>query len=231
MAKTTKTAKNSNGKMASFAIKDCALVAIATGRRAQNLRELRDRLEDIHSGSIYYHFWGGMLRPQFDDPEYNNDFAAWAQHGLHDACLAERLGAIVPTEYKDLEDLRQELIEVIEERLDESEIVPWSKVDRQFHFKRSQIVVFDTHKIVQHPKEMLDVFDRLSLGSVFYHFIDARRRYPLGVDDFRAWLSGAGNKHQALIDRLAEIDPYFATLSELRFRLVRIFTDYFRRKK
>ena len=53
-----------------FAVKDCALIAISTGTHAQNLRELRDRLETVHPGCIYYHFWGGLLRPQFDEPEY-----------------------------------------------------------------------------------------------------------------------------------------------------------------
>ena len=39
-----------------FAIKDCALVALATGRRAQNLRELRDQVMEIHAGSLFHHF-------------------------------------------------------------------------------------------------------------------------------------------------------------------------------
>ena len=30
-----------------FTIKDCALIQIAAGERAQNLRELRDRLEEM----------------------------------------------------------------------------------------------------------------------------------------------------------------------------------------
>lgn len=42
-----------------FAVKDCALIAIGTGERAQNLRELRDRLLTTHPACIYHHFWGG----------------------------------------------------------------------------------------------------------------------------------------------------------------------------
>jgi hypothetical protein len=45
--------------MVDFAIKDCALTTIATGRRAQTLRELRD----IHPDCIYHHFWETVLRP------------------------------------------------------------------------------------------------------------------------------------------------------------------------
>ncbi len=43
--------------------KDCTLISIATGKRAQTPGELIDRLEEIHSGCKYYHFWGGLLVP------------------------------------------------------------------------------------------------------------------------------------------------------------------------
>lgn len=42
--------------VAPFLIKDCALIGVATGKRAQNVRELRARLRDIDPKSIYYHF-------------------------------------------------------------------------------------------------------------------------------------------------------------------------------
>jgi hypothetical protein len=67
-----------------FKILDCALIAIATGEKAQNLREFRDRLKNVHPGCLYYHFWGGLLHPHFDDPEFQNDFAVWASRYLHD---------------------------------------------------------------------------------------------------------------------------------------------------
>ncbi|HSG26894.1 MAG TPA: DUF5752 family protein, partial [Candidatus Krumholzibacterium sp.] len=73
-----------------FEIRDCALAAVATGLSAENLKELRSVIRDVDQGSLYYHFWGGLLRPRFDDPEFNNDFAAWARHALHDKVLAER---------------------------------------------------------------------------------------------------------------------------------------------
>ncbi|HIE48161.1 TPA: hypothetical protein EYP84_04665, partial [Candidatus Bipolaricaulota bacterium] len=80
--------------MKPFKVKDCTLIAIATGVQAQNLRELREKVETVHPGSIYYHFWGGMLHSRFEEPEFNNDFAAWVRHALHDPVLAERLAVI-----------------------------------------------------------------------------------------------------------------------------------------
>ncbi|MFH1277531.1 MAG: DUF5752 family protein [Candidatus Eisenbacteria bacterium] len=210
-------------KIQSFVIRDCALAAIAIGQTAQNLRELRDHLITVHPDSIYYHFWGGLLRPGFDDPEYNNDFAAWARHGLHDGALAERLGIIDPTDFEDLEEIRSELLEVIEERLDETEIVPWANADNRFAFIRSQIVVFNTHRTLDHPRELPDAVAHMSLGSVFFHVIDARRRTWNRVDDFRSWLADLGPDYGDLVHDLDGVDPYFAGLKDLRAELAGIF--------
>lgn len=213
--------------MVDFALKDCALATIATGRRDQTLRELRDILRDIHPGCIYQHFWGTLLRPHFSDREYNNDFATWCRRALHDAPTAERLAVIDPADFSDLEHLRRELLDVIEERLDETELMLFARADHQFHFVRSVIVVFDTTRRLTHPRELVEVMRHLSLGSVFYHFIDARRREPIAVDDFRAWLMGLGTKYAGLCDLLAAVDPYFESLSVLRDRLAQVVTDYF----
>jgi len=210
-----------------FTVQDCALAALATGKQAQNLRELRDNLLTIHPESIYYHFWGGLLRPRFDDPEYHNDFAIWTRYGLHDSVLAERLGIIDPTGFADLEALRRELVEVIEERLDESEQVSWARPDKQFYFVRSQIVVFDTYRRIERPEDLAQVVPSMSVGSIFFHFIDARRRTPGGVDDFRAWLEGCFEGYEKLCGSLAKLDPFFSSLSELRKELTNVFRFYF----
>lgn len=155
----------------------------------------------------------------FEDPEYPNDFAAWARHGLHDPTLAERLALIDPAEFDHLEDLRRELIETVEDRLDEKEYVPWSKREEQFYFFRSQVVIFDSGKRVHRPEDLYAVIGALSAGSIFYHFIDARRRNKEAVDDVRIWLKQFGEEYVFISKKLEEIDPYFLTLSEMRTRL------------
>lgn len=210
-----------------FAVKDCALISLATGRRAQNLRELREILFGINPGSLYYHFWGGLLQPRFEEREYNNDFAAWARHGLHDNALAERLAVIDPAGHGDLEGLRRELIDVIEARLDEIDHVPWARLDQQFEFIHSQIVVFDTRKRVESPEDLAALISTLSTSSIFYHFIDARRRSERNVDDFCAWLSTFGAEQDALCEQLAAVDPYFLPLTELRRQLAALFAGQY----
>lgn len=217
--------------MSSFVIKDCALANIAEGRRAQTLRELRNALRDIHPGCIYHHFWGTLLRPQFSEREYNNDFATWCHRALHDTSVAERLAVIDPADFADIEELRQELIEVIDERLDETEVVLFARGDEQFHFVHSVIVVFDTHKRLSHPRELVKAVPEMSVGSIFYHFVDARQREPMMVDDFRAWLTGLGPEYSDLCEAVAEVDPYFESLFVLRQRLTEVFRRHLGRSR
>lgn len=210
-----------------FAVKDCALVAIALGHKAQNLREMRDHLLRIHPGSIYHHFWGGLLRPQSAQPEYYNDFAGWVHYQLHDDILAERLAILDPTSHADLQFLRHELVDLVEERLDEVEWLNWARADHEFHFARSQILIFDTRNRIETPEELTTAVAGMSAGSVFYHFIEARRRVPDGLDDLRFWLMGFGETYAELCDLIASVDPYFGGLTGLRQQLTDLFATYF----
>jgi hypothetical protein len=213
----------------SFKIHDCALIAIATGEKAQNLRELRDKLKTIHPGCLFYHFWGGLLNPHFDDPEFQNDFAVWAKHNLHDSKISEQLSLIDPNILENIDDVRGALIEIIEERLSESEHVPWVKTGQEFHFIRSQTVIFDTGVSYNDPKDLLDVIPNISLGSIFFHFIDSRRRTPDKRNDFSVWLAGFGDTYKELIEDLDKIDPYFTTLSDLRHEINGVFQNFFKK--
>lgn len=212
---------------APFEVKDCALIALATGRRAQNIRELKEILRSIDADSVYYHFWGTLLRPRFDNPQYHNDFAIWIAHQLHDKVLAERLALLDPTDFDSVDQLRGEIIEILEERAYELEFPAWSKGDEQFEFIRSQLVIFKTDTLIQKPVDFCTILPKLSVGSIFYHFIDSRSRLPEGSDDFQNWLNGFDGAYKNLCTLISELDPYFNSLSELREELAKIFTTYF----
>lgn len=211
----------------SFAVRDCALVTLTTGIQAQNLKEFREGVLNIPAASLDHHFWGRFLRPHFDEPEYNNDFASWAWRGLHDKPLAERLSMVIPSDFEDMEALRQEVLEVVEQRLEESEIIPWARADQQFRFLKGQMVVFDTGLRFEAPPELATALSSLSTGSIYYHFIDARSRTPQRYDDFSAWLAAYGEAFDPLRVRLCSIDPYFSSLKELRQIVAAAFLHFF----
>lgn len=210
-----------------FVLKDCALIAIATNKHASTLKEFRDHIENLSLDSLYYHFWADLLLAHFEEREYINDFASWVRHSLHDSKLAEQLAVLDPTAFDDLDSLRQQLLERIDDRLEESEFLQWSRTTQRFEFIRSQIVVFDTHTQFTEPRAMSELIPNMSISSIFYHFIDARRRTPNKVDDFRQWLVFFGDRYQPLIDRLRAIDPYFSSLTEIRQQLASNFQYFF----
>jgi hypothetical protein len=208
-----------------FVFKDCALIAIATHKRAATLKEFRDHIETLSPDSLYYHFWGNLLLPHFEEAEYINDFASWVRHSLHDTKLAEQLAVLDPTFYNNPEDLRYRLLEYIDDRLEESEYLQWSQASQRFQFIRSQIVVFESRTSVATPQEMVEMIPLLSANSIFYHFIDSRRRTESNIDDFRQWLGFFGETYRPLIDQLSKIDPYFITLTQLRQQLATTFQN------
>jgi hypothetical protein len=202
-----------------FEVKDCALLVQATGRKARFLQELRNHLAEVVPASIYHHFWGSLLQPRFEEREFNNDFASWVAHAIHDGVLAERLAALDPTQFADLEALRVELLELIDSRLDEVEHLAWAHSTESFEFACAQIVVFDTRRRLATPAELAACLPELSTSSVFYHFVDARSRTPDGRDDFSEWLAGFGPGQAATLEALAGVDPFFGSLGQLRERL------------
>lgn len=210
-----------------FLVKDCALAAIATGSRAQNLGEFRDRIKTIPAESIYYHFWRQSIETSLVPGSFYNDFSHWAHYQLHDDILAERIALIDPSEYEDLEKLRSDIIDVIENRLDEQDSTTLFSNADPFHFIRSKIVVFNTPYKMDHPKDLVKIIPIISRSSIFYHFIDARRREIISLDDFSSWLYSYHEEFAPLIERLKQIDPYFIPLANLQQKLSSTITEYF----
>ncbi|MEJ2041094.1 MAG: DUF5752 family protein [Desulfosarcinaceae bacterium] len=210
-----------------FRVADCALIVIATGDKAYNLRDLHDRLRRMDDNAImYFHFWDGLLRPDFVDPEYQNDFASWAYHQLHDRRLAERLSILNPSTFDSMEALRNRVIEIVEDRMDEDDFDPRIDAENPFFLMRSQIVLFDTLERLDTPEVLGRFLDHMSLGSIFYHFIDACRRTESGKNDFTEWLWAWEGHYHELGDELAAMDPYFKSLMEIREQLIEIFSTH-----
>jgi hypothetical protein len=205
-----------------FIVHDASLIVIASAIGAQNLRELRQALYNVNHESLYHHFWGRFLRPQFDDPEFNNDFASWANHSLHDKVLAERLSMVNPIALDDPEQLRQEVIDIIEERLDDSELLEWQKADYQFNFLHSKLIVMRTDTIINTLSDLEMNLPKMSEGSIYYHFIEARRYNPDRKDDISRWLRTFGPKYERICFNIESFDPFFSSLKRIRQRLHRI---------
>lgn len=208
-----------------FRFRDCSLTIVSLGRIARNLRELRSELAAVPTGSIAHHFYDALLRPSFDDREYRNDFAAWSRRMLRDAPLAERLSVVDPLDCADFEDVRDRVIEIVEERLAEDGRHAEVPEGMEFRFLRSQLVIFDTGMRATTLRELRETLPKTTTGSVFYHFVNARFRSPVKRDDYSSWLLRLGEEGRVLADKLAQIDFQLWSLPETRGRIVDCLTE------
>lgn len=205
----------------SFEIKDCTLISRMAGiDTALNLRELRERVKVCPVECLFHHFCETVIRPAFDDPEYRNDFAIWASRDLRDRVLAERLGVINPYTLSDFEELRATVIEIIDDRLAELPNIPWVPKGQDFRFMQAVTVVFDTRHKLHAPADLRRKLPHMSLSSIYYHFVESRRRTENGMDDFTAWLTGFGSETKRVVNALSRLDFYFLTLPTLKRDLV-----------
>ena len=210
-----------------FHIKDCALITRMAGiSSVMNLRELHERLPNCPLESLYHHFCETQIRPSFDDPEFRNDFAFWASRHLGDRVLAERLGMLNPYAFPNLPALKERILEIVEVRISENPQQAWYPAKEEFRFMQAATVIFDTGQIFHTVAELLDTIPRLSASSVYYHFVEARRRTADRQDDFSAWLKGLAEETRELERAFAGIDFYFLSLRELKRELVQICWDY-----
>ena len=212
--------------MTPFEIKDCILlVRMSNLLPAVNLRELRDRLAVCDENVLYHHFCETPLRAMFDAPDYRNDFAVWVYQYLGDRALAERLGILDPYAFESFEELRSVVLDILDERLSELPMVPWARPGDEFSFKQATTVVFDTGERIADPRELAPAIRVMTNGSIYYHFLEARRRPPVGVDDFSAWLSQEGEACASYIKALGTIDYYFHSMVHLRADILRALAE------
>jgi hypothetical protein len=211
--------------MEPFAIKDCTLLVKMSGLApAVNLRELRERIAVCSTNVLYHHCCETPLVPQFDYPDYRSDFAIWARHHLRDEVLAERLGIIDPYAYADLEDLRLTILDILDDHLSGRVMIPWAPSGREFSFMEAITVVFDTGGRIEEPGCLAAAIDAMTHSSIYFHFLEARRRPPFGMDDFSAWLATQGGQWQPYLSAIAAIDFPFYTLAEIKKALTAALT-------
>src|SRR4030066_1365050 len=98
-----------------FEFKQCVSILKSTGKKAKNLHELKDVIAVVSDECIFHHTYQYFLKGHI--LEYTNDFAHWAGESLEERALSERLSNIDPYDFKDINNLRNELIEVIDDYL------------------------------------------------------------------------------------------------------------------
>jgi hypothetical protein len=206
-----------NDTIEPFEFKQCISISKSTGEKAVSLKELEDRLSSVSDDSIFHHTYQYFLKGHI--LEYTNDFAHWAGESLEERALAEHLSNIDPYDFKDIRDLRNELIRVIHVYRanfpEPREVLPGN----EFYFTETITIIYPVGIRAKNLAEFLTAMKYIDIGSIYYHFFEARTRLGGETDDFSKWiLDGFGKK--GLAEKISAIDPFMHNLEGIKIYLV-----------
>lgn len=188
--------------------------------RANNLGELLEDLRVVPDDSIFQHTFRTLQEHHFIREGFSNDFAHWAFAACNEVSLAERLASLDVREYTSLASLRERIIKIIEDYIQQNPRARDRTALEPFYFCASDTIVLPTELSASNLEEFIDAIEKVSLHSVHYHFIEARLRLKLTSNDFSVWLERE-LELPALAERLNRIDIYTSTLQDVRRQIVR----------
>jgi len=189
--------------------------------KATNLSQLLEGLRRCPGDSVFQHTFRTLQEHHFIRRGFSNDFAHWALSACNEPALAERLASVDVREFTSIEDLRQSLVQVLEDYGQHNPDAAVREADEPFHFCASDIVVLPTTFVPDTLPGFADGLRRVSIHSIHHHFIEARLRLKLMSNDFSQWLleeMGLPDAARAV----NHIDIYTVTMENVRQQIVRI---------
>lgn len=199
--------------MEPFEFRQCVNLIKSTGRKARSLRELRDIVETVSDESLFHHAYQYFLKGHV--LEYTSDFAQWAGENLEERALSEHLSNIDPFSCKGIDDLRRELLRVIDSYLDTFPEPRKALPGEEFYFNETVTLIFPVGIRVKNLAEFLMAIKYVDPGSLYYHFYEARIRLGGGVDDFSRWIEDILGKNN-LAERIRAIDLFMHSIEGIR---------------
>ncbi|SPF50674.1 conserved hypothetical protein [Syntrophobacter sp. SbD1] len=209
-----------------FWFHECIVMTMPTGKKAANLRELLQTLREVDESVLSYHLWQSRVAIAPPDVEYLNDFVAWAANSLQDSRLAEKLSVIDPFGFENLQEVRDNLVDTLDEYLWDLPSVPWARPGFEFHFCEASVVVLRSQISARTLSEFCQALTQVSRNSIYYHFMDARWRLrSMKTDDFSNWIVSSYDLPD-LVSALQGIDVWFYTLEEVRDAILNLVSQY-----
>jgi hypothetical protein len=200
-----------------FEFRQCVSILKSTGRKAKNLRELREIISLVSDESIFHHTYQYFLKGHI--LEYTNDFAHWAGESLEERALAEHLSSIDPYDFSTIDELRKRFLHAIDEYLKKFPEPREAMAGEEFYFNQTITLIFPVGIRVKNLAEFLIAIKYIDAGSIYYHFYEARIRLGSGVDDFSAWIQDVVLKKE-LADKIRAIDPFMHSVDGIREHII-----------
>jgi hypothetical protein len=151
--------------------------------------------------------------------EHTNDFAHWAGEFLEERSLAERLSMVDPFSHKNIQEVRNELLLIIDSYLNQSPQPRAVWPGDEFYFNETVSVIFPAGLRIRNLAEFLMAIKYIEPASIYYHFYEARVRLGSRQDDFSQWMADV-LEETALAERIRTIDPFMNSLGDIKEYLI-----------
>lgn len=189
--------------------------------QANSLQELLEAIRTCPDASIFQHMFQTLEEHHFIQEGFSNDFSHWAFAACNEVELAERLAAIDVREFTSIAALRERLVHLIDSYLQKNPRSATRTAMEPFYVMAADLVVIPTPYVARNLEEFAHGLKKVSIHSIYYHFIDARLRLKLNTNDFSVWLEQELDMSQAG-DRLNRIDIYTSTLEGVRRGILKV---------
>ena len=207
--------------MNAFNFKGCIEIKELLGKKADDELELLELIEEVPIDSIYYHMHSYFLRHHYIAGFYPNDFANWTAAQVRDRVLGEKLATVIPEQFKSLEDIRLELLDVIDSHLSTIHTIPSLVYGEPFYFMKSRIIEVPTDVSVNTFQEFKEALKNIDDSAIYNHIFEARLRVRRGRSDFAIWLEEVLGKKE-LAGKFEMVDSYMYSLEGLRNKLLEL---------
>jgi hypothetical protein len=208
-----------------FQFSSSASLERLTGRRAHDLEELLDLIKTCSESSIFYHTFSAFLKLREAQVPFNSDFAIWAATMLNEKALAEKLTAIDLSEYSTVESLRNRIVLIIEHHVQENPLCIKKIADEPFYLHDVTRFVYLTDNFAYDLDSFRDLIAKVSIYSIYFHFIESRLHSQLETDDFSMWVEDSLGM-PSLAQKIRQIDISVYTLEGLRSRIIQLIDGY-----
>ena len=195
------------------------------GKKAKNVFELLDGLRWIPGSSIYYHTHRFLQQHHYLSPEPPNDFAFWVTNSLGLDKLGERFASVDTVRFRSIRGLREKFVEIVESYIsEENSRNNDCQEGEEFHFMSCRTFILPTSYEARNLQEFLEIFQKVSINSIYFHVFEARLRLERGENDFSDWFEEMGQKK--LAREISRLDPYTITLEGLRRNIIQLVSKY-----
>jgi len=196
---------------------------VLLGKKATNIYELLDGIKNIPAASLYYHTHKFLKQHHYLVPEPPNDFAYWIRNILIQPKLGEMVASINIAEFNNLEELRNRLIEILENHDREGYGINCQK-GFEFQFMSCKTFWFKNKYEAANLMEFNEILKTIDVRAFYVNIFDSKLRGGKHRNNFAIWFESIGELE--LADKISNIDPYTLTLEGLRRQILKLIKQY-----